>query len=67
MTGEDELLTVKEAAARFRIHPETLRRWIRAGAVPCERVGPHGIIRLRTRDVAQVVRGGQEDTSSGTA
>ena len=31
MTKDEELLTVKEAAARLRIHPHTLRKWCRKG------------------------------------
>lgn len=33
------LLTTQEAAAYLRIHPETLRRWVAAGLIPCVRVG----------------------------
>ena len=51
MTSDDELLTVKEAAARISVHPETVRRWIREGTIPHERIGPHGMIRLRRADV----------------
>jgi excisionase family DNA binding protein len=28
---EDELLTVNEIADRLKVHPETVRRWIRTG------------------------------------
>lgn len=28
---DEELLTVKEVAARLKIHPETVRNWLRAG------------------------------------
>jgi len=27
----DELLTVEEVAARLRVNPETVRRWLRSG------------------------------------
>ncbi len=55
-----ELLTVKEAAAELRGHPETLRRWIREGGFPHQRVGPHWLIRLKRADVVAIV-GASED------
>ena len=51
MNADDKLLTVKEAAARLRVHPETLRGWIREREVPHQRYGPHGLIRLRWADL----------------
>ena len=50
--ADDKLLTVKEAAARLRVHPNTLRKWIGEGKVPHLRCGgPHGVIRLRWADL----------------
>ena len=41
------LLTVKEYAAFKKVHPETVRRWIRAGHVKATRtVEPHGHLRI---------------------
>jgi excisionase family DNA binding protein len=34
-----ELLTVKEAALRFRMHPNTIRRLLRDGYLRGERIG----------------------------
>ncbi|MBI4021308.1 MAG: helix-turn-helix domain-containing protein [Candidatus Aenigmarchaeota archaeon] len=34
-----ELLTTQEAAAYFRVHPTSIRRWTRAGLLPCVRIG----------------------------
>ena len=59
-----ELLTVKEAAADLRVHPETLRRWIREGSVPCQRVGPHGLIRLKRAEVTAIVGSGDDGIRS---
>jgi len=35
----EELLTVKEAASRLKMHPQTLRRWIRRGLLRASKVG----------------------------
>lgn len=32
-------MTVREAAARLHVNPETIRRWIRAGLLPARLVG----------------------------
>ena len=38
----DELLTVKEVAARLKLNPQTVRRWIRSGRLRGVRVGTRG-------------------------
>ena len=35
----EELLTVKEAAQRLKMHPQTIRRWIKRGLLRASRVG----------------------------
>lgn len=32
-------LTVQQAAERLQVHPTTLRRWIKTGAIPAARYG----------------------------
>jgi excisionase family DNA binding protein len=53
---EDELLTVKEVAARLKVNPQTVRRWIRSGRLPARRYGARGwrvsAADLRRRQVA---------------
>jgi excisionase family DNA binding protein len=39
-----DVMTVREAAERLRTHPETIRRWIRAGLLPARLVGRTYII-----------------------
>lgn len=36
----DKYSTIQEAAAHFRVAPKTIRRWITAGLIKAERVGP---------------------------
>ena len=38
------LFTVPEAARRARRNPETIRRWIRSGRLPAQRVGTQHLI-----------------------
>ena len=47
-----ELLTIEQAASKYQIHPQTIRKWIRTGVLKAVRVGPQGrIIRLRRQDL----------------
>ena len=55
MTPTEEFLTVTEAAARYRIHPDTIRAWVRKGAIAHSRIGPNRLIRLRTSDLEETV------------
>jgi excisionase family DNA binding protein len=47
---EDELLTVKEVAARLKVNPQTVRRWIRSGRLPAVHIAARGY-RIRERDL----------------
>jgi len=43
----DRLLTVAETVALTGYSEESIRRWIRKGALPIERIGPYRRVRVR--------------------
>jgi len=47
-----ELLTVDEVAARLKLNPQTVRRWIRRGLLPGTRIGRKEW-RIRETDLAR--------------
>jgi excisionase family DNA binding protein len=49
----DELLTVKEVAARLKLNPQTVRRWIRSGRLRAIQIAPRRY-RIREDDLAAV-------------
>ena len=40
----EPLYTIREVALQLHVHQETLKRWIKKGAVPIVRVGPSQLI-----------------------
>lgn len=46
---DEALLTVEDAAKRVKVHPETIRGWIRAGELPAVDIG--GKYRIYPRDL----------------
>lgn len=52
-TAETLLLTVPEAAARLRVDPATVRRWIASGLLPAVKPGAHW--RIHPDDVAALL------------
>lgn len=47
----EELLTVRQAAKRYNVTPNTIRKWIACDLVAAIRVGPYRRIRLRASDI----------------
>lgn len=54
-TDRDELMTVTEAASRYKLAPKTIYKWINCGALPFVLVGPTKEVRVRPRDLATEV------------
>lgn len=62
-TSSVEFLTVEEVAARFRVSQVAIRRMVRAGRIPCVRVGRLIRIPRTVADEMAVVH--RESESSG--
>ena len=56
--------TLEEAAGMLKLHPQTLRRWIRQGKLPAKRYGKQ--FRLRREDFEQVARSNAPQASEET-
>lgn len=55
---EDRMLTVKEAAERIRVDPETVRRWLRSGKLHGVKISAtRGGYRIATSEVERLLRG----------
>ena len=52
---DSELLTVKEAAQRLKVNPQTVRRWIGRGVLPAARLGGGKEWRIRAEDLGLVL------------
>lgn len=51
---DDDMLTISEAAAHLKVHPNTLRNWADKGIVPVHKL-PSGYRRFRASDVEAMV------------
>lgn len=60
-TNRVDLLTVREAACAARMHPDTIRRWIRAGHMPA--YGRRGTLRVNLKDLLPLIRGAESEES----
>ncbi len=50
---KDQFLTVKEIAERLRVHPETVRGWLRTGQLAGARLGKRAGFRISEADVQE--------------
>ncbi len=64
-TKDDELLTLKEAAALLKISTMTLSRWLKQGRVRGYQVGPKSI-RIRRRDLEDLLAPRDAETKEET-
>ncbi len=62
-TRDDELLTVEEIANQLKLHPQTIRTWIRTGRLPAKKYGR--VYRLRRTDVDTVLNADEGEGSIG--
>jgi excisionase family DNA binding protein len=61
IANDKQLLTVREAADRLRVHPVTLRHWIADGRVPAVQLGgPGKAVRLDSDELDRWVYGPSE-------
>ena len=68
MAEDDALLTVDEVAGRLRVHPETVRRWLRTGQMRGVRVGGRRTgWRIRLSEVKLVLSGAKQLELPGPA
>ena len=56
----DELLTIDEVAAELKLHPDTIRRYIRQNKLRSTRVGGTAI-RIRRSELERFLREGEAD------
>lgn len=56
-----ELLTVDEVAERLKVHPESVRRWLREGRLTGYRISRRSGWRIRPEAVQQLLETGTEE------
>jgi len=58
---QHQLLTVNETAQLLRVSASTIRRWLRAGAIPSRKLGRRRLI--LAKDLEKIIENGLEITS----
>jgi len=61
MNSGEELLTVEEASTRLRVHPESLRRWLREGRITGYRLSRRAGWRVPVGEIQRVLEEGLAD------
>ncbi len=56
-----KLLTVEEVATQLKVHPESVRRWLREGRLDGYRISRRGGWRIRPESVQTMLVTGIED------
>ena len=54
-TDIPELITLNEACAILKIHPNTLRQWDKKGILPAIRIGERKVRRYRKEDILKFI------------
>jgi hypothetical protein len=57
-----ELLDVFEAAASLRKHPQTIRKWLKDGTLPCQLIGRRKYV--RAKDIDGFLNASYDDSGS---
>lgn len=57
MAEPDTMLTVEEAAARLRVHTETVRRWLRSGKLRGHLLSERAGYRIPAGEVERLLTG----------
>jgi excisionase family DNA binding protein len=66
MEKDDPLMTVPEVAATLRLHPDTVRRWLRAGQLPAVNLGGRRGYRVRRSELDRFLAALSTPGSSGS-
>lgn len=62
--AEERWLTVADIAARLQVHEQTVRRWLRSGALPGRNFGGKAGYRVALSELEQFVRTGNRPPAS---
>ena len=57
-----ELLTLQEASAMLKVHPNTLRQWDKKGILPAIRIGTKRVRRYRKQDIMKLLNQNMNNT-----